>query len=75
MRFFRRQKPTPSPLTPHENLNAAIEIVAHKESTKENADKAKAATAQLQELLDNNGFTLKIVLATNSSHLKQKSHD
>lgn len=41
----------------------AIEIVAHKDAAKEVVEQANAVNRQLKELLVENGFTVKIVLA------------
>lgn len=64
MRFWPRHK-TPA----QEKVGAvsdpihAVEIVAHQDANKEVVDKAKAANEQLKRLFDENGFTVKIVLA------------
>lgn len=40
-----------------------VEIELHKDASKKAAEKAKATNKHLNELLDHNGFTLKIFLA------------
>lgn len=51
--------------TNHTTVDGAhvIEIVAHKDATKEVVQQAKAANEKLTKLFDENGFTVKIVLA------------
>lgn len=50
-----------------------VEIMAHKNATAEAVQKAKNANQHLNELLLNNGFTLKIYLAAGGK-IKQKGH-
>ena len=45
-----------------------IEIEAHKDAKTEAIKEAKEATRQLNKLLVDNGFTLKIYLATGGKH-------
>lgn len=40
-----------------------VEIVAHKNATKRQVKKVKAANAKLNELFEDNHFTVKLVLA------------
>lgn len=55
------KKPTPV-MAPSDETHS-IEIVAHKDATKKVVQQAKAANSQLKKLFDENGFTVKIVLA------------
>lgn len=80
MGFFRRKKdnvtnvdihadsvnitentPTDSPDEP------IVQIIANREAQKEVIEKAKVASSQLNELLVQNGFTIKIYLAAGGS--------
>lgn len=50
---------------------AVIEIEAHKDAQKEAVTIARNASKQLNTLLVNNGFTLKIYLAAGGTHPKE----
>lgn len=43
--------------------NSRIEIIAHKKATKSQINEVKKANETLNNVLDSNGFTLKIFLA------------
>lgn len=45
---------------PNEHI---VEIVAHKDATSRTVEQAKEANKQLKQLLDENGFTIKIFLS------------
>lgn len=70
MGFFNRKKPdlkvTPPP-------TSRVEVELHKNASEEAAAKAKEANEHLKQLLEANGFTLKIYLAAGGQlqHKKQ----
>lgn len=49
-----------------------VEIIANEEAKKEVIEQAKSASNQLNELLVQNGFTIKIYLAAHSPQTKKK---
>lgn len=49
-----------------------VEIIANQEAQKEVIQKAKVASNQLNELLVQNGFTIKIYLAAHNPPTKEK---
>jgi hypothetical protein len=59
MGLFKRNK-IPNQEVQHDNR---VEVVVHKEATKKVVNQAKAANKQLNLLLQQNGFTIKIFLA------------
>lgn len=70
MGWFRRRqhedlvvKPTPQ---------SRVEVELHKSANREAADKAKDVNAHLKDLLQQNGFTLKIYLAAGHQYPPQK---
>lgn len=67
MGIWNRKKRTEEPIldTPQEQ-QAKIEIEVHKDAKKEIVDKANEVQAHLNELLVQNGFIVKIVLAAKS---------
>ncbi len=78
MKWFRKNKSVPTIPSLEATLEAlpeehktSIEIVAHKTATKEVLREAKKATEHLNELLVENGFTLKIYLAAGGTHRPQ----
>jgi hypothetical protein len=76
MQFWKRRPAEEDTISlPHREIGAAVEIVARKEASKEMAEKAKAANRQLQDLLVENGFTLKIYLAAGGSQPNQPGDD
>lgn len=58
--------------TDNEKRQATIEIVAHKEAKAKVIKQAKQANKQLNDLLVENGFTLKIYLAAGGKAPQQK---
>lgn len=72
MKFFRR-KPNvvvkTSNMKDHDNR---VEVVVHKNATEESLNKAKQANEKLNELLVENGFTLKIYLAAHGPASKHR---
>ena len=56
-----RKKVVPAPTVTHDAHT--VEIVAHKDATKKVVEQAQAANNHLKKLFDENGFTVKIVLA------------
>lgn len=71
MGLFSRSKSNNIPSRPEElsitpSQTSRVEIELHKDANKEAAEKAKNANAHLKELLVENGFTLKIVLAAHN---------
>jgi hypothetical protein len=67
MGLFNRRKPAIQTDVPP-NQDNRVEVVVHKNATKEAVEKAKATNQHLQSLLDANGFTLKIYLAAGGKH-------
>lgn len=59
--FSRKQK---LPMQTSDEKQGFLEIETHKNATKEAIAEAKQATQKLNSLLVENGFTLKIYLAT-----------
>jgi len=51
--------------------SSRVEVELHKNASKEAAEKAKTANQHLNDLLVQNGFTLKIYLATGGSPNKR----
>jgi len=49
-----------------------VEVVAHKRATKKAVDEAKQVNKKLNNLLVENGFTLKIYLAAGGKHPQNK---
>lgn len=45
-----------------------VEIIAHKKATKKTIDKTKEINQNLNKMLIENGFTLKIYLASRAKH-------
>lgn len=66
MRWFGKNKEEVS-VTPQEQ-EAIIEIETHKSAQKEAIEQAKQASQQLNKLLVENGFTLKIYVAAGGKH-------
>lgn len=60
MNWIKRVKKPIKELPTHQS---SIEIVTHHEATEETIKEAKQANEVLKNLLNENGFTLKIVLA------------
>ena len=72
MGLFRRKKnpETIEPIVVRETplTDPIVEIIANEEAKKEVIEKAKQASSQLNELLVQNGFTIKIYLAAGGKH-------
>ena len=72
MGLFRRKKnpETIEPIVVKETplTDPIVEIIANEEAKKEVIEKAKQASSQLNELLVQNGFTIKIYLAAGGKH-------
>lgn len=74
MKWLRRNKTVPTNPLEDTSINlpaehkTSIEIVAHKNATREVMKEAKKATDHLNDLLVENGFTLKIYLAAGGTH-------
>lgn len=78
MKWFKRKQPE-VPTTPENRLEAlpaehktSIEIVAHKNASQAVVEQAKKAQKHLDELLEENGFTLKIYLAAGGKPRKKQ---
>lgn len=52
---------------------SSIEITAHKDASKEAVKQAKEANENLKDLLEENHFTMTIVLALSGKHQKRKT--
>lgn len=63
MSWFKRKSDTSQTEQAVRNETAAIEIITHKNATKDLVNEAKEANDKLQELLVKNGFTVKIYIA------------
>lgn len=64
MWFFNRKKKTPiEPILIEPPLSSRVEIELHKNASEEAAHKAQEANQHINDLLVENGFTLKIFLA------------
>lgn len=72
MSWFKRKKPVED-IHVEPPASSRVEVELHKNATKEAADKAKEANKHLNDLLVENGFTLKIYLATGGNHTGRKS--
>lgn len=76
MGLFRRKKnpETIEPIVVRDTplADPIVEIIANEEAKKEVIEKAKQASSQLNELLVQNGFTIKIYLAAGGKHPNAK---
>lgn len=63
MAWFKKEIPQ-TPTTTIVEKKAAVEIVAHKKATKKQIEATKRVSENLNKLLEANGFTLKIYLAS-----------
>lgn len=69
--FNRKPKPTPIVVTPP--ATSRVEVELHKNASEYAAQKAKETNQHLNDLLVENGFTLKIYLAAGGQlHQKKK---
>lgn len=64
----------PIPIMPPSDNQHSVEIIAHKDATKRVVKQAKAANDQLKKLFDENGFTVKIVLAMGAKQTRGQNH-
>lgn len=62
MSWFRRKKESP-PIVVNPPATSRVEVELHKNASEEAAQKAKDTNKHLNDLLVENGFTLKIYLA------------
>lgn len=70
MNWFNRKKQPDLNIQPPPQSRVEVEL--HKDATKEAAETAKAANQHLNDLLIENGFTLKIYLAAGGQPPKKK---
>lgn len=56
-----------------EDMDNRVEVVVQKDATRHAIEKAEQANQTLNELLIENGFTLKIYLAAGGKHRKKSS--
>lgn len=70
MAWFNRNK-SPQGDTEQQHDNR-VEVVVHKEAAKEVVEEAKAVNAHLNNLLEQNGFTIKIFLAAGGQIKSEK---
>lgn len=70
MSWFKRKRVEDIHVEPP--VSSRVEVELHKSASKEAAEKAKKANEHLNELLVQNGFTLKIYLATGGIAPKKK---
>lgn len=67
MKFFSRKNNPDAdaqPIGEPAETNAKLEIVAHKEAQADAIEQARKANDELHKLLQKNGFTIRIFLAT-----------
>lgn len=72
--FWRKKKHEETPfveMTNSEDHDNRVEVVVHKNATQESLAKADDANQKLNELLIENGFTLKIYLAAGGKYTKE----
>lgn len=62
--WFQKQKPELRIEHELTDSESKIEVVAHKRATKQQITKVRKANDSLNQLLNENGFTLKIYLAS-----------
>lgn len=62
MGWFRKKKNDP-PIVVHPPVSSRVEVELHKNASEEAAQKAQQTNKHLNDLLVENGFTLKIYLA------------
>lgn len=72
MKWLRRTNDSDVQLKPTA-AEPPIEIVAHQNARQEVVEQTKKANEHLKELLVQNGFTIKIYLATNNPKQKGKN--
>lgn len=74
MGLFKRKKNIDQPIVVQATpvKDPVIEVIANQEAKKEVLDRAKKASSDLNQLLVQNGFTIKIYLAAQSPTSKNK---
>lgn len=70
--LFRKKKPTPD-IEVQPPAASRVEIEVAKDANTEAAQKAKEVNSHVKDLLDENGFTLKIYLAAHQPRLQNTS--
>lgn len=68
--FKRKKTPVPETESAHDNR---VEVVVHKEAAKEVVEKAKKANQDLNDLLNQNHFTIKIFIAAGGKISNKKA--
>lgn len=63
MSWFNRKKKETPPLVIQPPAQSRVEVELHKDASNQAAEKAKEVNRHLNDLLVENGFTLKIALA------------
>lgn len=71
MAWFKRKKKEDIIVQPP--ASSRVEVELHKTASREATEKAKEANAHLNDLLVENGFTLKIYLAAGGRHHSKNS--
>lgn len=72
MSWFRRKKEMP-PIVVQPPATSRVEVELHKNASQEAAKKADAANKHINDLLVENGFTLKIYLAAGGHQPTKRS--
>ena len=72
MSWFKR-KHTPEPIVVQPPVQSRVEVEVHKNASKEAAKKAQDTNQHLNDLLVENGFTLKIYLAAGGKQPTKRS--
>lgn len=71
--WFLNRKPKPTPIVVTPPATSRVEVELHKNASENAAAKAKETNQHLNDLLVENGFTLKIYLAAGGQlHQKKK---
>lgn len=71
MSWFKKKQIPAVEITNTEDHDNRVEVVVHKNATQESVVKAEEANQKLNDLLIENGFTLKIYLAAGGKHKKE----
>lgn len=71
MSWFNRKKPIVEIANNAEDHDNRVEVVVHKNATQESVAMADDANKKLNQLLVENGFTLKIYLAAGGKYKKE----
>ncbi len=75
MLWFNKKTPAQEQVGASTDPIHAIQIVAHKQATKRVVEQATAANEKLKQLFDENGFTVKIVLAMGAKQQNKGVHN